>query len=306
VAGGAGFIGVHLCRRLLELGCDVICVDNLVTGSRRAVEELVLLPGFTFLENDVSIPFEVDGPLDYVLHYASPASPDDFPRIPLEILRVGTSGTDLLAALALAKGARFMLASTSEVYGDPTVHPQHEGYWGNVNPVGPRGVYDEAKRAAEAFTMAYHRRHGLETRIVRIFNTYGPGMAASDGRALPNFITQALRGAPITVYGDGSQTRSLCFVTDHVEGALSLLASDETRPVNVGNEEEITMLGLAHSVKAATGSGSPVIFKPLPEDDPVQRRPDITRAREVLGWEPVVPLAEGLTPTIAWFRSGRA
>lgn len=302
VAGGAGFIGGHLCKRLLELGCEVICVDNLVTGSRRTVEDLRAARTFSFLEADVSLPIELEGPLDYVLHYASPASPDDFSRIPLEILRAGTRATDLLAALALQRGARFLLASTSEVYGDPAVHPQPESYWGNVNPIGPRGVYDEAKRAAEAFTMAYHRLHGLDTRIVRIFNTYGPGMRPEDGRALPNFITQALRGEPITVYGDGGQTRSLCFVADHVEGALSLLASTETRPVNIGTEEEVTMIQLAEAVKVAAGSPSRLVFRALPEDDPRQRRPDISRAREVLGWSPGVPLEQGLPSTIEWFR----
>jgi dTDP-glucose 4,6-dehydratase len=303
VTGGAGFLGSHLCRRLLELGCEVVCVDNLITGSRDNVGGLMDSPRFSYLRHDVSKPIEVDGDVDYILHFASPASPSDYRRWPIQTIKVGTLGTHNALGLALAKGARVLLASTSEVYGDPTVHPQPESYWGNVNPVGPRGVYDEAKRAAEAFVMAYRREHGVDTRIVRIFNTYGPRMRIDDGRAIPNFISQALRGEPLTVYGDGSQTRSLCYVDDLVEGVLRLLASSESGPVNIGNEEEVTMLQLAELVRDATGSSSEVLFQPLPEDDPKQRRPDTRLAREVLGWTATVPLAVGLPPTIDWFRS---
>ncbi|MEA2683744.1 MAG: dTDP-glucose 4,6-dehydratase [Chloroflexota bacterium] len=257
----------------------------------------------TFVEHDVSRSLKVDGPVDYVLHLASPASPVDFERIPIKIIKVGTLGTHNMLGLALAKKARILLASTSEVYGDPLVHPQPETYFGNVNPVGIRGVYDESKRAAEAYVMAYHRQHGVDTRIVRIFNTYGPGMRADDGRAIPNFATQALRDEPITVYGDGSQTRSLTFVADEVDGILRLLASDVTEPVNIGSEFEHTMLELAEAVRAACGSQSPIEFRPLPQDDPRQRRPDLTRARTLLGWEPTTPLADGLIPTVQWFRT---
>jgi dTDP-glucose 4,6-dehydratase len=257
----------------------------------------------SFIEHDVSRSLQVDGPIDYVLHLASPASPVDFERIPIKIIKVGTLGTHNMLGLALRKQARLLLASTSEVYGDPLVHPQPETYFGNVNPVGIRGVYDESKRAAEAYVMAYHRQHGVDTRIVRIFNTYGPGMRADDGRAIPNFATQALRGEPLTVYGDGLQTRSLTFVADEVDGLVRLLASDVTEPVNIGSEFEYTMLELAEAVRTAAGSTSPIEFGELPSDDPKQRRPDLTRARTLLGWEPTTPLAEGLVPTIGWFRS---
>jgi dTDP-glucose 4,6-dehydratase len=256
----------------------------------------------SFVKHDISRPLELDGPVDYILHFASPASPDDYHRWPIQTLKVGTLGTHNALGLARAKGARMILASTSEIYGDPSVHPQPESYWGHVNPVGPRGVYDEAKRVAEAFTMAYHQNHGLDTRIVRIFNTYGPGMRIHDGRAVPNFATQAIMGEPITVYGDGSQTRSLCYVDDLIEGVLRLLASDEVLPVNIGNQEEITILQLADDIRAAAGSQSPIEHRELPEDDPKQRCPDLTRARQILAWEPTVSLIEGLPPTIEWFR----
>ncbi len=297
VTGGAGFLGSHLCARLLELDCEVVSLDNLSTGSEAMLEPLRAEPGFSFQRADVSTGIVVDGRVDYILHFASPASPPEYLRLPIETLDVGALGTRHALELALATGARFFLASTSEVYGDPTVHPQPETYWGNVNSVGPRSVYDEAKRVAEAYTMAYHRRHGVETRIVRIFNTYGPGMQADDGRAIPNFASRALRGEPITVYGDGSQTRSLCYVDDMIEGILRLLASDVADPVNIGNQEEMTMLELAEAVRIACGSDSPIEHGPLPEDDPERRRPDATRARELLGWEAQVPLTEGLPPT---------
>jgi dTDP-glucose 4,6-dehydratase len=303
VTGGAGFLGSHLCRRLLVMGCEVVCVDNLITGAESNIGAALEQPAMSFVKHDISRPLEVDGPVDYILHFASPASPDDYHRWPIQTLKVGTLGTHNVLGLARAKGARMILASTSEVYGDPEVHPQPESYWGHVNPVGPRGVYDEAKRVAEAFTMAYHRNHGLDTRIVRIFNTYGPGMRVNDGRAIPNFATQAIRGEPITVYGDGSQTRSLCYVDDLIEGILRLLASDEVLPVNIGNQEEITMLQLAEEVRAAVASQSPIEHRELPVDDPRQRCPDTTRARQILGWEATVPLADGLPPTIEWFRS---
>jgi len=303
VTGGAGFLGSHLCARLLDLGCEVVCLDNLITGDTENVAALARGTRFSLIEHDVSRFIAVDGPIDYVFHFASPASPDDYHRWPIPTLKVGTLGTHNVLGLARAKGARVMLASTSEVYGDPTVHPQPETYWGNVNCVGPRGVYDEAKRAAEAFTMAYHRHHGLDTRIVRIFNTYGPRMRVNDGRAVPNFATQALRGEPITVYGDGSQTRSLCYVDDLVEGIIRLMATPTADPVNVGNPEELTILELAETIKALAGSGSEIVFAELPVDDPKQRRPDTTRAATLLGWQPSVPLREGLAPTLDWFRS---
>jgi dTDP-glucose 4,6-dehydratase len=301
VTGGAGFLGSHLCRRLLELGHEVVCVDNLVTGERGNLADIE--QSLEFIEGDVSDSLDVPGKVDYILHFASPASPFDYARWPIETLMVGTVGTHNALGLARARGARLLLASTSEVYGDPAVHPQPEGYWGNVNPVGPRGCYDEAKRAAEAFTMAHHRMHGVQTRIVRIFNTYGPGMRTNDGRAIPNFASQAITGAPITVFGDGSQTRSLCFVSDLVEGILRLLASDEVMPVNIGNEREVTMLELAEAVRDASGSSSEIVFAPLPQDDPRQRRPDTTRARAILDWEARVPLEQGLPPTLSWFSS---
>jgi dTDP-glucose 4,6-dehydratase len=275
----------------------------MITGAENNIADSLENPAMTFVKHDISRPLELDGPVDYILHFASPASPDDYHRWPIQTLKVGTLGTHNVLGLARAKKARMILASTSEVYGDPNVHPQPESYWGHVNPVGPRGVYDEAKRVAEAFTMAYHRNHGLDTRIVRIFNTYGPGMRTHDGRAVPNFTTQAIKGEPITVYGDGSQTRSLCFVDDLIEGVLRLLASTEVLPVNLGNEEEISMLQLAEAVRAAAGSQSPIEHRELPVDDPRHRCPDTTRARQILGWEAAVPLAEGLPPTIEWFRS---
>jgi dTDP-glucose 4,6-dehydratase len=302
VTGGAGFLGSHLCRRLLELGCEVVCLDNLITGSETNVADILRNHAMTFIKHDVSRPIEISGSVDYVLHLASPASPDDYQRWPIQTLKVGALGTHNALGLARAKAARMLLASTSEVYGDPTVHPQPETYWGNVNSVGPRGMYDEAKRVAEAFTMAYHRYHDVDTRIMRIFNTYGPGMRVRDGRAVPNFATQAILGEPITIYGDGSQTRSLCYVDDLVEGALRLLASDYTEPVNIGNEEEITIGELAEAIREAAASSSPIEYRELPEDDPRQRQPDITLARKLLGWEAEVPLAVGLPPTIEWFR----
>ncbi len=303
VSGGAGFIGSHLCERLLGEGWEVVAVDNLVTGAVANVARLQSRPAFTLLERDVSRPFDVTGPLDAVLHFASPASPVDFDRIPVEILEVGTAGTRNLLELARARGARFLLASTSEVYGDPLVHPQPESYWGNVNPTGPRGCYDESKRAAEAFTMAYHRRHGVETRILRIFNTFGPRMRLDDGRVIPNYMRQALAGEPLTVYGDGSQTRSLCYVDDLVGGALAVFGGPDPMPFNIGSQNEVTMLELAKVVRDAIGSQSEIRFDPLPVDDPRQRRPDLTRAREILGWAPTTPLADGLARTVDYFRT---
>jgi dTDP-glucose 4,6-dehydratase len=301
VAGGAGFLGTHLGLALLARGDEVVSIDNLVTGSEANLSTLSNEPGFTFLRRDILDAVEVPGPVDVVMNLASPASPKDFAAIPVEILQVGSAGTKRLLDLALAKGARYFHASTSEVYGDPLVHPQPETYWGNVNPIGPRSVYDEAKRYGEALTMAYHRSRGLDVRIVRIFNTYGPYMRADDGRVVSNFICQALGGRPLTVYGDGTQTRSFTFATDEVEGFLALLESDYIGPVNIGNPTEFTVLELARLVLAVTGSSSDLIFDPLPVDDPTQRRPDITLARTVLGWEPKVALAEGIKDTVAWF-----
>src|SRR5581483_5253367 len=278
------------------------CVDNLLTGSEENVAHLVGKPGFTFLRKDVTNYLAVDGRVDNILHFASPASPADFERLPIQILKVGAMGTHNALGLAKAKGARFLLASTSEVYGDPLVHPQPETYWGNVNPVGPRGVYDEAKRFAEAMTMAYHRVHGLETRIVRIFNTYGPRMRVRDGRVVPAFIQQALRNEPLTVFGDGSQTRSFCFVSDLVDGIFRLLESDLSDPCNIGNPREMTVLQFAETIRDAVGSRSEIVFKDLPVDDPKTRQPDITLAKTRLGWQPVVTLEEGLGRTIEWFR----
>ncbi len=303
VTGGAGFLGSHLCEALLERGDEVVAIDNLVTGSVANIEALFARRGFTFLEHDVSTYVWVPGRVDAVMHFASPASPVDFERIPIQILKVGGLGTHNCLGLAKAKGARFLLASTSEVYGDPEVHPQPESYWGHVNPVGPRGVYDEAKRYAEAMTMAYRRHHGLSTRIVRIFNTYGPRMRPDDGRAVSNFLVQALRGEPITVYGDGSQTRSFCYVDDEVAGFLALLDSEVATPVNIGNPTECTIAELAALAVEVTGSSSPVVHEPLPVDDPARRRPDITLARAELGWEPTVALREGLTRTAEHFRA---
>jgi len=300
VTGGAGFIGSHLCDFLLAQGEEVVCMDNLLTG---AVENIAHIrnAGFMFVKHDVTNYIYVAGPLDYVLHFASPASPVDYQQLPIQTLKVGALGTHKALGLAKEKRARFLLASTSEVYGDPLVHPQREDYWGNVNPVGPRGVYDEAKRFAEAMTMAYHRFHGLDTRIARLFNTYGPRMRLNDGRAIPTFITQALSGQPLTVYGDGSQTRSFCFVDDMVEGIWRLMHAPLTEPVNLGNPQEMSLLELAKKILALTRSSSEIVFNPLPVDDPKVRQPDIARARALLGWEPRVELDEGLRRTIEWF-----
>ena len=303
VTGGAGFLGSHLTDLLLARGDEVVCIDNLVTGSTANVEHLFGRPGYTFVEHDVSRFVWVPGPVDAVMHLASPASPVDYLEMPIQTLKVGSLGTHNCLGLAKAKGARFFLASTSEVYGDPLVHPQPESYWGNVNPVGPRGVYDEAKRFAEAMTLAYHRHHGLEVRIVRIFNTYGTRMRARDGRVVSNFLVQALKGEPLTVYGDGSQTRSFCYVEDEVRGFLALLDGDHTGPINIGNPGEFTMLELADVVKEVTGSDSPIVYEPLPVDDPTQRRPDITLAQTLLGWEPSIELREGLERTAEYFRA---
>ncbi len=306
VTGGAGFLGSHLCERLLAEGYAVVCMDNLITGSVTNIEHLFGEEGFVFVKHDVTNYIHVAGRLDVILHFASPASPIDYLQLPIQTLKVGSLGTHKALGLAKAKGARFLLASTSEVYGDPLVHPQPESYWGNVNPVGPRGVYDEAKRFAEALTMAYHRFHGVDTRIVRIFNTYGPRMRAGDGRVVPTFITQALAGKPLTVFGDGSQTRSFCYVDDLVEGIWRLLNSDWTDPMNLGNPAEMTVLEFAREIVRITGGGSEIVFEPLPEDDPKVRQPDITLARKVLGWEPRVSLEEGLARTIQYFQAGRA
>jgi dTDP-glucose 4,6-dehydratase len=302
ITGGAGFLGSHICDRLIRDGHEVICLDNLITGRMENVAHLLGYEAFRFIELDVTEYLRIEAPLDNVLHFASPASPIDYQRLPIQTLKVGSLGTHKALGLAKAKGARFLLASTSEVYGDPLVHPQREDYWGNVNPIGPRGVYDEAKRFAEAMTMAYHRYHGLDTRIARIFNTYGPRMRPVDGRVVSNFIHQALLGRPLTVYGDGSQTRSFCYVSDMVEGLAGLLASNETEPVNLGNPKEFTVIELAHLVLRATGSSSSIEFHPLPLDDPRVRQPDISLARRRLGWEPVVEIAEGLALTIDYFR----
>jgi dTDP-glucose 4,6-dehydratase len=305
VTGGAGFVGSHLCERLLSEDYRVVCVDNLRTGSLENVAHLCREADFEYVDHDVSVYINVPRELDEVYHFASPASPTDFSRIPIPILKVGALGTYNALGLALAKGARFMLASTSEVYGDPLVHPQHEEYWGNVNPIGIRGVYDEAKRFAESITMAYHRHHHVDTRIVRIFNTYGSRMRPDDGRMVPNFIRQALCGEPLTVYGDGTQTRSVQYVEDLVEGVFRLMKSTETRPVNIGNPNEMSVGEIAEMVidlsAEISGSPSEVVYKPLPEDDPKRRCPDITRARDVLGWEPHVGAREGLLQTLNWF-----
>ncbi len=302
ITGGAGFLGSHFCDLFLERGFDVICMDNLVTGSPDNIGHLFGNARFHFIQHDVTRFVYVDGPLDYILHFASPASPLDYLELPIQTLKVGSLGTHKVLGLAKAKGARFLLASTSEVYGDPLEHPQKETYWGNVNPVGPRGVYDEAKRFAEAMTMAYHRFHGVDTRIVRIFNTYGPRMRLKDGRALPAFMGQAVRGEPITVFGDGSQTRSFCYVSDLCEGIYRLLMSDEIEPVNIGNPSEISILEFAKEVIKVTGSSSTIEFKPLPVDDPKVRQPDITKAKRLLSWEPTVGLEEGLSATLEDFR----
>ncbi len=303
ITGGAGFIGSHLCDRLLADGHEVLAMDNLITGSENNIAHLAGNRRFMFIYHDVTNYIYVPGPLDAVMHLASPASPVDFDRVPIQILKVGSLGTHNALGLALSKKARFLIASTSEVYGDPLVHPQPETYWGNVNPLGVRGVYDEAKRFSEAITMAYHRIHGLDVRIIRIFNTYGPRMRLDDGRVVPNFVGQALRGEPVTVYGDGSQTRSFCFVSDLVEGMVRLLQSDVLGPVNVGSPDEITMLEFAKVINRLVGNEAGIVHKPLPVDDPRVRQPDITRARATLGWEPKVTMEEGLARTIDYFRS---
>ena len=303
ITGAAGFLGSHLCDRFIKEGCQVIGMDNLITGDLRNIEHLFKLKDFEFYHHDVSKFVFVPGKLDYILHFASPASPIDYLKIPIQTLKVGSLGTHNLLGLAKAKNARILVASTSEVYGDPAVHPQNEEYWGNVNPVGPRGVYDEAKRFQEAITMAYHTYHGLETRIVRIFNTYGPRMRLNDGRVLPAFIGQALRGQDLTAFGDGSQTRSFCYVDDLVEGIYRLLLSDCATPVNIGNPDEITIKDFAEEIIKLTGTTQKIIYKELPTDDPKQRQPDITKARALLGWEPKINRAEGLRITFDYFKS---
>jgi dTDP-glucose 4,6-dehydratase len=302
ITGAAGFLGSHLCDRFIREGYHVIGMDNLITGNIKNIEHLFKLPEFEFYHHDVSKFIHVPGKLDYILHFASPASPIDYLKIPIQTLKVGSLGTHNCLGLALAKGARILVASTSEVYGDPLVHPQTEEYWGNVNPVGPRGVYDEAKRFQEAMTMAYHTFHNVETRIIRIFNTYGPRMRLNDGRALPAFIGQALRGEDLTVFGDGSQTRSFCYVDDLVEGIYRLLLSDYASPVNIGNPDEISLKDFAEEILKLTNSKQQIVYKPLPADDPKQRRPDITKAKEILGWEPKINRAEGLKITYEYFK----
>jgi dTDP-glucose 4,6-dehydratase len=303
VTGAAGFLGSHLCDRFIAEGCRVVGMDNLITGSLSNIEHLFSHENFEFYHHDVSKFVFVPGELDYILHFASPASPIDYLKIPIQTLKVGSLGTHNLLGLARVKKARMLIASTSEVYGDPTVHPQNEDYWGNVNPIGPRGVYDEAKRFQEAITMAYHTFHGVETRIVRIFNTYGPRMRLNDGRALPAFMGQALRGEDITVFGDGSQTRSFCYVDDLIEGIYRLLLSDYAYPVNVGNPDEISIRDFAEEIIKLTGTNQKIVYKPLPTDDPKQRQPDITRARQILGWEPKVSRTEGMKKTWDYFKS---
>lgn len=302
ITGGAGFVGSHLCDAMMARGWRIICVDNLLTGAKENIEHLKGDPRFTFVRQDVCEPIDIRESVDAVLHFASPASPDDYLKFPLKTLRVGSAGTFNALELALAKRARFLLASTSECYGDPEVNPQPETYWGRVNCVGPRSVYDEAKRFSEAVTMAYHRKHKLDIRIARIFNTYGPRMRLNDGRVLPNFLYQALSGQPLTVYGDGRQTRSFCYVSDLVEGILRLLDSDEHFPVNIGNPHEITILEFAERILALTGGRGKLVFRPLPQDDPKRRRPDISKAKELLEWEPKVPLEEGLQLTLEYFQ----
>ncbi len=302
ITGGAGFIGSHLCERFLADGDEVVCLDNLITGDMDNVAHLFVNPRFSFVHQDVTNYIYVSGHIDAILHFASPASPIDYLELPIQTLKVGSLGTHKGLGLARVKAARFLLASTSEVYGDPLVHPQPEDYWGNVNPIGPRGVYDEAKRFAEALTMAYHRSHAVATRIVRIFNTYGPRMRLGDGRVVPNFITQALRGEALTVYGDGSQTRSFCFVDDLVEGIVRLLRSECTQPVNLGNPHELSVREFAETIIRLTGSASPIAFEPLPVDDPKVRQPDVSVARQILDWEPRVALEDGLSKTIAYFQ----
>jgi dTDP-glucose 4,6-dehydratase len=301
VTGGAGFLGSHLADRLLQEGHSVVAMDNLITGNTDNIAHLVGNERFRFVKHDVTNYIYLEGHLDAILHFASPASPVDYLELPIQTLKVGSLGTHNALGLAWAKKARFLLASTSEIYGDPLIHPQKEEYWGNVNPIGPRGVYDEAKRFAEAMTMAYHRAHGVDTRIVRIFNTYGPRMRINDGRVVPNFIKQALHGEPLTVYGEGNQTRSFCYVSDLVDGIYRLLMSHETDPVNIGNPTEMTILQFAERINAMIGNAGGIVSKPLPKDDPQQRQPDISKARRVLGWEPKVSLDAGLEPTIDYF-----
>jgi dTDP-glucose 4,6-dehydratase len=302
ITGAAGFLGSHLCDRFMAEGCRVVGMDNLITGSLSNIEHLFKQENFEFYHHDISKFVFVPGDVDYILHFASPASPIDYLKIPIQTLKVGSLGTHNLLGLARVKKARMLIASTSEVYGDPTVHPQNEDYWGNVNPIGPRGVYDEAKRFQEAITMAYHTFHGVETRIVRIFNTYGPRMRLNDGRALPAFMGQALRGEDITVFGDGSQTRSFCYVDDLIEGIYRLLLSDYAQPVNVGNPDEISIRDFAEEIIKLTGTDQKIVYKPLPQDDPKQRQPDITRAKSILGWEPTVSRSEGMKKTWDYFR----
>lgn len=302
ITGAAGFLGSHLCDKFIDEGYEVIGMDNLITGDKRNIEHLFKLPEFEFYHHDVTKFVHVAGKLDYILHFASPASPIDYLKIPIQTLKVGSLGTHNLLGLAKEKNARILIASTSEVYGDPLVHPQSEDYYGNVNTIGPRGVYDEAKRFQESITMAYHRYHGLETRIVRIFNTYGPRMRLNDGRVIPAFIGQAIRGEDLTVFGDGSQTRSFCYVDDQIEGIYRLLLSDYAYPVNIGNPHEITIRDFAEEIIKLTGTSQKVIFKPLPEDDPLQRQPDITRAKEILGWQPKVSRSEGMQKTYEYFK----
>lgn len=303
ITGAAGFLGSHLCDRFIAEGYEVVGMDNLLTGNIRNIEHLFPLKEFTFYHHDVTRFVHVPGDIDYILHFASPASPIDYLKMPIQTLKVGALGTHNLLGLAKAKNARILVASTSEVYGDPLVHPQTEEYWGNVNPIGPRGVYDEAKRFMESITMAYHNFHGVETRIIRIFNTYGPRMRLDDGRALPTFVNQALKGEDITVFGDGSQTRSFCYVSDLVDGIYRLLLSDYHLPVNIGNPVEITLQDFAEEVLSLTGAGVKIVHRPLPQDDPKQRKPDITKAQEILGWAPKVDRSEGLKKTLDYFKS---
>lgn len=303
ITGGAGFLGSHLTELLLGRGYEVVVMDNLITGNTRNIDHLVGRPGFRFIQQDVTEFLVVQGAVDVVFHFASPASPVDYLTYPIQTLKVGSLGTHKALGLARFKNARFVQASTSEVYGDPAVHPQPEEYWGNVNPVGPRGVYDEAKRFSEAMTMAYRRTHGLDAKIVRIFNTYGPRMRLNDGRVVPNFVGQALRGEPVTIYGDGSQTRSFCYVSDLIEGIFRLSVSDQSGPINIGNPSELTIKQFAEEIIRATGSGSRLTYEPLPEDDPRQRRPDISKARKFLDWEPQVALEQGIQQTIDYFKT---
>ena len=302
VTGAAGFLGSHLCDRFIKEGCEVIGMDNLLTGNIKNIEHLFPLKEFQFYHHDITRYIHVPGHIDYILHFASPASPIDYLKMPIQTLKVGALGTHNVLGVALAKKARILVASTSEVYGDPLIHPQVEEYWGNVNPIGPRGVYDEAKRFLESITMAYHNFHDVETRMIRIFNTYGPRMRLDDGRALPTFMGQALRGEDVTVFGDGSQTRSFCYVDDLVEGIYRLLMSDYHMPVNIGNPAEISLKDFAEEVVALVGNDVKIVYEPLPQDDPKQRKPDITKAREILGWEPTVDRHEGLKRTLAYFK----